>query len=71
MSVHKHDLSSCPCGKECPYDWTVIFKREGMFYPITGPRCEDWAAHAELNPGTIEIQDARTGQRLWPEGTSQ
>lgn len=63
--------ASCRCGKGCAYDWTVLFRREGMFYPVTGPRCEDWSNHASLNPGTQSIDDAITGERLWPEGTKQ
>lgn len=62
---------TCRCGKGCPYDRPVIFRREGMFYPVTGPRCENWGNHAALNPGTLAIEDAVTGERLWPEGTRQ
>lgn len=62
---------TCRCGKGCPHDWPVIFRREGIFYPIVGPRCEHWARHAELNPGTLSIEDALTGERLWPEGAVQ
>lgn len=65
--------SGCRCGAQppCPYDRPVIFTREGMFYPILGSRCEEWSRHAELNPGTLSIEDALTGERLWPEGTEQ
>lgn len=62
---------TCRCGKGCAYDWPVIFRREGVFYPIVGARCEDWVIHAELNPGTLAIEDAMTGERLWPEGAVQ
>lgn len=66
MSAH-----TCRCGQGCPYDRSVIFRREGMFYPVTGTDCEDWANHAALNPGTLSIEDALTGERLWPEGNQQ
>ena len=64
-------IRTCHCGKGCDYDRLVIFRREGTFYPITGTHCEDWAHHAELNPGTLSIEDAFTGARLWPEGSKQ
>lgn len=41
-----------------------------MFYPITGAPCEDWAHHAELNPGTVAIESL-DGTRIWPEGPVQ
>ena len=62
----------CPCGANPPhpYNETVIFRREGMFYPIVGVKCEDWARHASLNPGTLSIE-AIDGTRLWPETATQ
>ena len=63
--------ASCRCGKGCTYDRPVIFRREDVFYPIVGTRCENWANHADLNPGTLAIEDALTGERLWPEGVMQ
>lgn len=44
---------------------TVIFHREGMFYPLTLPGNDDLAAHAECNTGTLKITDALTGEVLW------
>jgi hypothetical protein len=53
---------------------TVIFFREGMFYPVelsgTKPPAIEAADHAALNPGTIRIEDMQ-GHVLWPEGTRQ
>jgi hypothetical protein len=53
---------------------TVIFFREGMFYPITlsgtKPVADEVADHAALNPGTLRIEDL-SGNVLWPEGTKQ
>lgn len=53
---------------------TVIFFREGMFYPIqlcgAKPTAEEAAGHAALNPGTLRIEDLR-GNVIWPEGTKQ
>lgn len=53
----------------------VLFFRDGMFYPITlsgkVPAAKECADHAELNPGTLRIEDALTGEVLWPEGTKQ
>lgn len=43
---------------------TVLFFREGMFYPIDVREDEDLAKHAELNPGTLRIEDIR-GKVLW------
>lgn len=57
-----------------PTGETVIFFREGMFYPIQlsglKPTLEEVADHAELNPGTLRIEDLK-GNVLWPEGTKQ
>jgi len=51
---------------------TVIFFREGMFYPVhlsgIKPTAEEAADHAELNPGTLRIEDLK-GNILWPEGS--
>lgn len=53
---------------------TVIFFRDGMFYPVTlsglKPTTVEAAEHAGLNPGTFRIEDMR-GNVLWPEGTKQ
>lgn len=57
-----------------PTGETVIFFREGMFYPIQlsglKPTQEEVADHAALNPGTLRIEDLN-GNVLWPEGTKQ
>ncbi|WP_374322879.1 hypothetical protein [Brevundimonas sp.] len=37
---------------------------EGMFYIIDLPEDDDLNAHAELNPGTIRIEDV-AGNVLW------
>ena len=47
-----------------------IFIREGMFYAIDLPVDEDLNLHAELNPGTLRIEDI-AGNVLWPEGSEQ
>lgn len=53
---------------------TVIFFREGMFYPVTlsgtKPAAQEAADHTVLNPGTLRIEDM-AGNVLWPEGTKQ
>lgn len=52
-------------------DWptrTVIFHRERMFYPVLVYQDDGWdqlAEHAALNPGTLKITDAKTGEVLW------
>jgi hypothetical protein len=43
---------------------TVIFFREGFFYPVMGRPDEDWSKHAELNPGTLRIE-SMDGEILW------
>ncbi len=60
-------VKGCFCGAQphCAYNETVIFRREGMFYPIVGTACEDWSRHAELNPGTQRIETL-DGRQLWP-----
>jgi hypothetical protein len=45
-------------------DTPVVFIRADCFYVITGRRNEDWAKHAELNPGTQRIEDME-GNILW------
>lgn len=61
--------------QQMPAGRTVLFFREGMFYPIllmgTKPAAVECADHAALNPGTLRIEDALTGEVLWPEGTKQ
>lgn len=44
----------------------VLFFRGAHFYPVVlTPRCkiED---HVLLNPGTTKVEDAATGEVLWP-----
>lgn len=57
-----------------PTGETVIFFREGMFYPVTlsgaKPSAIEAADHAALNPGTLRIE-TMGGEVLWPEGTKQ
>lgn len=43
---------------------TVIFFREGFFYPVMVRPDEDLAKHVELNPGTLRIEDT-DGNVLW------
>jgi len=47
-----------------------IFVREGFFYMIALPEDDDLNRHAELNPGTLRIEDI-DGNVLWPEGSKQ
>jgi len=63
---------TCRCSAQPPhpYNETVIFRRDGMFYPVVGTICEDWSVHAELNPGTLAIERI-DGTRIWPEGSKQ
>lgn len=44
---------------------TVLFHRDGFFYPLDLPSDDDLSAHAECNPGTLKITDAVTGETLW------
>jgi hypothetical protein len=43
---------------------TVVFIREGMFYPLTLPVTDNLATHARYNPGTLRIEDPE-GNVLW------
>jgi hypothetical protein len=46
----------------------VIFHRKGSFYPISvywDDTREQLQEHAALNPGTLKITDAATGDILW------
>lgn len=36
-----------------------------MFYVIDLPADDDVSTHAELNPGTLKIEDGLTGEVLW------
>ncbi len=47
-----------------------MFVRDGFFYVINLPACDDLSSHAELNPGTVRIEDVN-GNVLWPEGAKQ
>ncbi|MBT2242654.1 hypothetical protein JQK15_03810 [Sphingobium sp. BHU LFT2] len=57
-----------------PTGETVIFFREGMFYPLqlSGLKstAEEAADHAACNPGTLRIEDL-CGNVIWPEGDRQ
>ena len=54
-----------------PHGETVVFFREGFFYPVQlmGDKssAEEAAEHAALNPGTLRIEDM-VGNVLWPDG---
>ncbi|MDR6789541.1 hypothetical protein J2Y58_002914 [Sphingomonas sp. BE138] len=60
--------------RDAPTGETVIFFREEGFYPIQlsglKPTAVEAAEHAELNPGTLRVEDLQ-GAVLWPEGTQQ
>ena len=46
----------------------VLFHRENSFYPIMiygDDTPEKIAEHALLNPGTVKVSDAVTGETLW------
>lgn len=46
----------------------VIFHRSDTFYPImvyADETREQLGDHASLNPGTLKITDAVTGETLW------
>ncbi len=44
---------------------TILFFREGGFYPTEYPEhYSNWAAEAQRNPGTIRIEDMK-GNVLW------
>lgn len=42
----------------------VIFRRAHSWYPLELPIDADLAKHAEMNPGTLAIEDA-FGNTLW------
>jgi hypothetical protein len=41
-----------------------VFFREGMFYPIELRDDADARANAELNPGTLKVEDI-SGRTVW------
>ena len=46
----------------------VVFHREGHFYIVNifhDDTPADIAHHAQLNPGTLMVRDAMTGEVLW------
>jgi len=45
---------------------TYIFFREGMFYPVELRDDADAKVNAELNPGTIRVEDIE-GRVVWAE----
>lgn len=58
MSERRTDMPTRP----------VIFHRKEMFYPImvyADDTRELLGEHAALNPGTLKITDAVTGETLW------
>lgn len=66
-------MNTYATGKALPpmSDWELrVFFREGHFYAISLPVDDDLNKHAELNPGTLRIEDI-DGNVLWPEGSSQ
>lgn len=42
-----------------------MFHRADCFYVIDLPQDEDLNEHADINPGTLKITDALTGDVLW------
>lgn len=48
----------------------VIFFRKGMFYLLELPVSDDIAKHAEMNPGTLRVEDTK-GHVLWPLDSRQ
>lgn len=42
-----------------------IFRRADTFYIIELPEDDDLQVHADLNPGTIRVEDV-FGNQLWP-----
>lgn len=57
MNSHNRDLGTT-------LTRTVIFRRAEGWYPIQVRENEDLAKHAELNPGTLTIEDTE-GNVLW------
>lgn len=54
-----------------PEEWVGrVFVRADCFYVIALAVDEDLNRHAELNPGTLRIEDL-LGNVLWPEGTKR
>lgn len=47
-----------------PLNIVAIFFREGGWYSLDLPEDTDWAKHAELNPGTLKIENL-DGDILW------
>lgn len=43
----------------------LTFHRAEGWYPLELPDTDDLGAHAEANPGALEIRDAVTGAVLW------
>lgn len=54
-----------------PSEWVArVFVREEGFYTVGLAADDDLNRHAEMNPGTLRIEDV-AGNVLWPEGTKQ
>lgn len=47
-----------------------LFVREEGFYPLELPELTV-ADNAECNPGTLRVEDAKTGEVVWPNIRSQ
>ena len=47
-----------------------VFVRAEGFYVVGLAADDDLSRHAELNPGTLRIEDL-AGNVLWPEGSKQ
>lgn len=55
-------------GKPLPpeTEWVPrIFRRESFFYVLDLPADDDLQFHADMNPGTLRIEDLE-GKQLWP-----
>lgn len=44
---------------------TYIFHRDSGFYPIELRDDDDAREHAKLNPGTLKVENAATGEIIW------
>lgn len=48
-----------------------IFFREDGFYPLELESDASARANAELNPGTLRVENAVTRETVWPNVTDQ
>ena len=62
--MSRHDRRAAEAHSRQTGKQMVVFRRADCWYPLELPLDDDLSKHAEMNPGTLSIEDA-FGKVLW------